>query len=62
MSKISEDVIEGKACSLCTCYFVDSKNNLYTHGFPVVCNDCWSDLTKSEKRLYQKCDNKIKTL
>lgn len=42
MSDAVQDRIVGLACSTCGIYF-DRE-----HGFPVVCNDCAKDLTKSE--------------
>ena len=45
MGQIADDMIDGTCCSLCGQYFIDSLNNdeLYTHGYPVACEDCWED-------------------
>lgn len=48
MGEISDDIIEGRRCSLCDIYFEDE------HGFPVVCENCWDDLDDDEKKYYQK--------
>lgn len=48
MGEIADDMIEGACCQLCMQYFVED------HGYPVVCNSCWNDLSKSEKKEYQK--------
>jgi len=62
MRQIAEDIIDGSCCELCCCYFVDKKENLYSHGYPVVCDDCWKDLTKDEKKLHQRQQMNIHTL
>ncbi len=61
MAEIAEDMIDGRCCSLCGCYFADVEPNksdvplnLTTHGYPVVCWDCWDDLSKKERRQYQR--------
>lgn len=42
MGEIAEDMIEGRSCSWCGCYFHDPKTGQsYEHGYPVVCKDCW---------------------
>jgi len=43
MGEVAEDMIDGSCCSLCGQYFQDSddKDMIYTHGYPVVCKDCW---------------------
>jgi len=45
MGQIEEDIIDGTCCALCTCYFVNPKddNATYTHGYPVACHDCWDE-------------------
>lgn len=50
MGEIAEDMVDGTCCQLCNVYFSGS------HGYPVVCSDCWKDLDKSEKNMYQKAD------
>jgi len=54
MGEIADDIVDGKMCQLCGCFFVDEKNSLYTHGFPVVCWDCWQELSKEEKQDYAR--------
>ena len=62
MGEIAEDLIDGTACEICGCYFInpDEPDRLYTHGYPVVCKDCWDGLTPSEKKVHQKA--KVGTL
>lgn len=48
MGEIADDYIEGRCCTGCMCYF---KNE---HGYPVLCNDCWKEATKQERKQYQK--------
>jgi len=43
MGDLTDDVVEGLACSLCGVYFVKP------HGFPVLCGNCWADATRMEK-------------
>ncbi|MDR1346819.1 MAG: hypothetical protein LBJ63_00075 [Prevotellaceae bacterium] len=48
MGQIADDIIQGRCCSLCNIYFVEE------HFYPVVCEDCWADLTNAEKQGYEK--------
>lgn len=48
MGQHADDQIEGTACSYCGQFFVDDKPHdedeqpvLFTHGYPVVCWDCF---------------------
>lgn len=59
MGEIADDMVDGTSCSLCGCYFI-KKGKLFTHGYPVVCWDCWDDLTEIEKEQYQKAE--VKTI
>lgn len=55
MGQIANDMINGTCCELCGCYFEDPKEDkIFTHGYPAVCWDCWSDLSKEEKENHQK--------
>lgn len=43
MGEIAEDMIDGTMCSLCGQYFKNpKKDELYTHGYPVACKECWT--------------------
>ena len=49
MGDNADDIIEGLTCELgCGTYFRES------HGYPVVCNECWKNMTKAERRGRQK--------
>jgi rubredoxin len=48
MGEIADDMVNGFSCSLCGIYFQEE------HGYPVVCETCWNDLNKREKKQYQK--------
>lgn len=48
MGEVAEDMNEGACCSLCSTYFWKS------HGYPVVCVECWNDLTPKEKKIHPK--------
>lgn len=55
MGEIADDMVEGRACELCGSYFQDKNtDNIYEHGFPVVCKDCWFDMTNEERKGYTK--------
>ena len=62
MGQIADDILDGTCCDVCGCYFQDpeSKDELYTHDYPVTCWDCWPELTKSEKKKRQRA--LVKTL
>lgn len=44
MGEIADDMVEGTCCSLCGEYFTanDDNTNLYSHGYPVACQSCWT--------------------
>ena len=52
MGEIAEDMIDCTCCTECGCYFMDEENQakhhkgekaiLYTHGYPVLCKECWT--------------------
>ena len=54
MGELADDIIDGTTCELCGCFFVDAKGEVYTHGFPAVCWDCWRDLTKPDREQCQR--------
>ena len=55
MGQISEDILDGSCCSLCTQYFKHPiKQSIYVHEHPVVCWDCWGTLSKKERKTYSK--------
>jgi hypothetical protein len=58
---IADDMVDGSCCQLCGQYFKDPNDqSLYTHGYPVVCWECWDDLAPNERTDYQKAT--VKTL
>ena len=62
MGEIAEDMVNGRCCDICGCYFKNKIGNLYEHGYPATCKDCWDDMTDEEKELHQKCLDDIETL
>ena len=45
MGEIADDIIDGACCALCGEYFVTKRQgNIqgFEHGYPVVCEDCWT--------------------
>lgn len=56
MGEIAEDMVEGRVCCLCGCFYHDPEkpDEIYEHGYPAACRSCWKDLSKSEQREYQR--------
>ena len=55
MGELAEDAADGTACCLCGCYFKGQKEDeLYTHEYPAVCWNCWRDLSKKQRKQYQR--------
>lgn len=50
MGEISEAMVTGECCSLCGQYFQDKNGEIFIHGFPVACNDCWDTDCGYEKQ------------
>jgi hypothetical protein len=47
-----EDIIDGWCCQLCGVYFEEE------HGYPVVCESCYNELSEEEKKDYQLATHK----
>ena len=55
MGEIADDYRDGTCCCLCGCYFKGGEGRkVHTHGYAVVCWDCWEDLTPDERKEYQR--------
>lgn len=66
MGQIADDMVDGTVCCLCSMFFQGksdpkqvTKDNprgetIYTHGYPAVCWDCWRDLSKRDRKQYQR--------
>ncbi len=55
MGQMAEDITDGTGCSLCGNYFQgDECDELYSHGYPVICWECWEDLPSQQRKNYQK--------
>jgi hypothetical protein len=52
MGEVAEDMADGTCCTYCGQYFKHprKKDHLWTHGFPVVCKECWEELDTKGKR------------
>lgn len=50
MGQIADDMLDGACCSLCGQYFVDKNEELYEHGYPVACNECYEKDCGYEKQ------------
>ena len=61
MGEIADDITDGTCCCLCGEYFQGkTEDELYVHGYPVVCWICWKDLNKAERKQYQRAE--VRTL
>lgn len=56
MGEIAEDLCDGTACHWCGQYFQDPNDIdlLYTHGYPVLCEECWHNSKPEEREGLQK--------
>lgn len=61
MGQIAEDMTDGTCCDLCGCYFVDKKDNLYTHEHSATCKECYDELEEQEREFHNLCDEGITT-
>ena len=43
MGEIADDIIMGRCCATCGCYFDDEEGGIYEHGYPVECADCFDE-------------------
>ena len=51
MGELAMDYIDGSCCEICGCYFQHpDKDELFTHGYPAVCRDCWDEMSKKERK------------
>lgn len=49
MGQAAEDMIDGTTCSCCGMFFQDNDpNKCFTHGYPVVCKECWAEMNPAE--------------
>lgn len=57
VGEIADDMIDGTTCQLCGCFFGGlAEDECYTHGYPVVCWDCWEYLPKKQRKKYQRAE------
>lgn len=56
MGDTAEDMIEGRCCAICGVYFEDANNVdlCIEHGYPVLCEYCWSEASRAERKNYSK--------
>lgn len=48
---MADDIIDGACCALCGQYFVtQSAEEIYEHGYPVACNECYEEGCGYEKQ------------
>lgn len=51
-ARAAEDIMDGWCCQLCGVYFEEE------HGYPVVCESCYNELSEEEKKDYQLATHK----
>lgn len=57
MGQIAEDMLDGSCCQLCGQYFEHPKTcEIYVHEYPVVCWDCWEELSEEVQKQYTRAD------
>ena len=55
MGKIADDIMEGASCAECSTYFKNERQEAgATHGYPVICRDCWATATIVQKREWER--------
>lgn len=55
MGEIAEDMTDGTCCSYCGQYFqLPNEESLFTHGYPVLCENCWMESNDEERNGYSK--------
>ena len=54
------DYLDGSCCEICGCYFQHpDKDELFTHGYPAVCWDCWDEMSKKERKGHARAITKL---
>lgn len=57
MGQNADDIVDGTVCCLCGQFFEElhgDGKSCPTHGYPVVCWECWAELSKGERKQYQR--------
>ena len=49
MGQMAEDMVDGTMCSHCGCIFKKDDDSAYTHGYPVLCWECYDEETPQER-------------
>lgn len=51
MGDMADDLIEGASCMECSTYFKNERDEAgATHGYPVVCRECWADADRVQRQ------------
>ena len=54
MGEIASDMANGSCCSTCGQYFKSGiPEEVYSHGYPVLCRSCWSKQPSQERLRYK---------
>lgn len=47
---VSEDITAGNSCRMCHMFLIAENDKVCGCGYPVLCEDCWRELPKKERR------------
>ena len=48
VGELAEDMEDGSCCGMCAVYFKE------THGYPVLCKQCWREADALERAMWQR--------
>lgn len=56
MGEIADDYADGTICGHCGTFFEDTNkpDELISHGYPVLCWDCWKESNKHERKGFSR--------
>jgi hypothetical protein len=56
------DILSGICCELCGTYFDHPQypKEYFSHGYPVVCHDCWRDLSEDERKKHIRAEKDVR--
>jgi hypothetical protein len=47
---IDDEILDGTCCSICLQQFKNTEGAVISHGWAVVCKECWSSLTPDKRK------------
>ena len=55
MGEIADDFVDGSCCMNCSTYFKNDRGEAgATHGYPVICRDCWATTSSAERQQWKR--------